>query len=185
MLLEQIVRQLDAELIRLKSLRSVVAGLAKSPSLVRDLAPRLNRLLQAQPKSSAAAPPPKVRRESVLPETPPPAPTPAALSAVQTKAVRGRGRPRKTPAHLGTSGAETATRAQRPRRHAEPTALSKATSAGPVVMSAAALAREREIRQAAKAALSPEKVPEAAPEIRPEVFARELAARWLTSPSKA
>lgn len=67
---------------------------------------------------------------------------------------------------------------------AEPTALRKAHISGPVVVSATALAHERELRASAKAATTPAKDAETSAEVRPEAFARELAARWLTSPAK-
>lgn len=177
MLLQQIVLELDGELLRLKSLRDIVAGLARSPSIVPILGFELNRLHEAD----AVAP--AVTAQPIGPEV-------AALTTPVARLARGRGRPRKASAGAnGRSAKDDAPTERSPRvyrtgRRAQPTALSKAAQVGPVVISAAALARERETRGAAKAASPQRRLPEMPPEVRPEAFARELAARWLSSPHK-
>ena len=174
MLLQEIIYQLDGELIRLKSLRSVVAGLAKSPTAIRDLKPKIERLLQAKPPLAKVNPAQTVAAER---SAPPAEPVAAAGMA------RRRGRPRGWRA--GAAGkAETPVRNHRRIKVAEPTALGKAASTGPVVISAAALMREREARMAIKAGPASQSPREAEPEVRPEVVARQLAARWLASPDK-
>ena len=165
MLLQQIVEKLDGELVRLKSLRSVVAGLARTPAFRREAA-------------FIPAPLP-VAAVSVAPA----APEVAAEVTAEPQHRPVRGRPRKLP-DGGPSVLETPARIHRRSRQAEPTALGKAASAGPVVISAAALVREREARQAVKAASPHQQARQAEPEVRPEIFARELAARWLSSPGK-
>ena len=175
MLLQQIVYQLDGELVRLKSLRSVVAGLAKSPAVVRGLQPKLERLLQTEPLKAKSNPVQTVKVERV---TVPAEPVAAAGTA------RRRGRPRGLRVD-GAKNAEPLVRIQRRAKLSEPTALGRAASAGPVVISAAALTREREARMAVKAASAFQSPREAEPEVRPEVIARQLAARWLASPDKA
>ncbi len=167
MLLQKILIQLDGELGRLHALRAVVASLSKSPAIVRTLGPKLSQLLQVKQKEQP---------EAVVK-------APAAL--------RRRGRPRRA-----LTSAPTAEPVQKPKpklreassrersrkvvsrsRPAEITALTKAASTGPVVVSAAALAAERATRITAKKETT--KLP-TEPELRPEVFAREVAARWLT-----
>ena len=177
MLLQQIVLALDGELHRLKSLRGIVAGLAGSPSIVPNLGLGFNGLAEADAVAVA------VIAQPVVPEA-------GTLAAPTARMARGRGRPRKASAGVEDlsaeedAPAERAARVYRTGRRAQPTALSKATQVGPVVISAAALAQERETRGAAKAAVPQRSLPEAAPEIHPEAFARELAARWLSSPNK-
>ncbi len=178
MLLQEIVSQLDGELIRLKSLRSVVAGLAKSPTAIRGLKPKLERLLQVKPPLPKANPAQTVTVELST--------APAEPVAIAERGHR-RGRPRGARAAIAAmdGSAETLVRTHRRMKVAEPTALGKAASTGPVVISAAALMREREARMAVKAGTASQSPREMEPEVRPEVVARQLAARWLLSPDKA
>ena len=171
MLLQQIVGKLDGELVRLKSLRSVVAGLAKPPA-GGGTKYRIERYLQAEPPAAGVA----VAETEILS---------AALPAAGLKAKAGtrRGRPRRTA--VAAEFREAPVRVPRRTRPVETTALGKASSAGPVVISAAALLREREARQAVKTASHHQHSREAEPEVRPEAYARELAARWRSSPTKA
>ena len=174
MLLQHILHQLDGELVRLKSLRKVVAGLGKSPAIVRTLVPRIAKLREAKPQGLLAEALPNSRPAQRREPRADPGPE-------QGVEPRRRGRPRKN--------AEVAppakVRTPRATRQAEPTALAKSVPRGPVVVSAAALAQEREKRATAKAA-APEQDRKAAREgVRPESFARELAARWLAPASKA
>lgn len=175
MLLQRIVHQLDGELVRLKSLRRVVAGLAKTPAVLRDIEPQPERQLPVEPLT--------VKREpsAAVPAVALPVAMEGAAKAVT---VRGPGRPRRLSApkaELQVMEARVHSRSRTP----EPTALGKAASTGPVVISAAALVREREARMAAKAASPHPQPADAALEVLPEVSARELAARWLSASGKA
>lgn len=165
MLLQHILHQLDGELVRLRSLRTVVAGLARSPAVLRTLTPKLDQLLK--PESAAGA----------------------AVAVVASAPARRPGRPRKTSetavVRARPAGVSRAARTTPAPSKGEPKALSKALSAGPVVVSAVALARERELRASAKAAAQVESEAAPALALRSETSARELAARWLISPAKA
>ncbi len=166
MLLQQILHQLDGELTRLQTMRRIVADLAKAPAIVKRLTPKIEQLLRIE----------KGREIKVEVQ-----PAPVAVSPEQP---RRRGRPRKNP----LAAAPANIRLPRAPRHAartritEHSALSKAVSAGPVVVSAAALAQERETRATLKAAMAANSAP--APEVPPEMLARDLAARWLSSAAK-
>lgn len=154
MLLQQIIHQLDGELVRLQSLRGIVAGLSKSAAIVRSLEPKIDKLLKAEVK---------------VPEPP-----------------ARRGRPRKNvEAPVPAPSKLRVPRMPRLGRSTEPTALAKFTPAGPVVVSAAALAKERETRVSAKAAAPKGHDADRKVEVRPEMFARQLAARWLTPATKS
>ena len=69
-----------------------------------------------------------------------------------------------------------------PKKRAEPVALSRALSAGPVVISAQALAQERERRTMVHAAENKEATPQVTGE-NAESLARDLTSRWLTGRS--
>ena len=151
MLLQQIVRQLDAELERLTSVRKVVAGLQKTSGLIQNLANELEKTLR-----------------------------PSVPSEVKV-APRPRGRPAKARA------VSAPTPTAKPKTPPEPTALTSAIPARPVVILPQALARERASRTVAKAPVvvqSPAAVKtpvEAAQEEAPDSLVRSLSLRWRTS----
>ena len=167
MLLQKILIQLDGELGRLQALRAVVAGLSKSPAIVRTLGPKLSQLLQVkekeQPKAVFEAP--AVLRRRGRPRR--------ALAAVPEAEPVQKSQPKPREAFSRQRARKVVARS----RPTEITALTKATSTGPVVVSAAALAAERATRTIAKKETA--KLPTEA-DLRPDVFAREVAARWLT-----
>lgn len=176
MLLQQILFQLDGELGRLHELRAVVAGLSKSPAVVRTLKSNLSQLLQVKephakgkghPEAAPGVPAvlPRRGRPRRIPEAVPPA---EPIQTLQAKPSR---------ISLPQRARKPAVRS----RPVESTALSRAAPSGPVVVSAAALAAERATRTVAKkdqAKLEQEAA------LRPEIIAREMAARWL-APAKS
>lgn len=171
MLLQHIVYQLDGELTRLKSLRSVVAGLARPSASLRGFQARAERVSPTESPVSKDDPIQIALAERLT------------EPVVTAGTMRRRGRPRVVRADEASEEA-LPVRSHRRTKLAQPTALGKAASVGPVVISAAALMREREARMAVKAASAHRPQSEVELEVRPEVVARQLAARWLASPDK-
>ena len=100
-----------------------------------------------------------------------PAPEAAPVRELVQK-PRHRGRPRKPEPPAAKMPSKRRTSAP-----PEPSALTSAIPAGPVVISAAALARERTARQEAAAAAHEASL---APESNPETMVQDLTARWLS-----
>ena len=175
MLLQGILHQLDAELDRLQALRAIVAELAALPVALRRLPAQLGLDLNAE-----IAPPPEPKRKRGRPRKNPSAVPSASAAGVAQAIAPQPAKPQKPSRPKKPSG----TRPLKRKASAEPepveaAVLGRTQRSGPVVVSAAALLREREERAAAKAAAVPGKDPSLEPEVRPELFARELAARWL------
>ena len=125
MLLRGIVEALDAELHRLGTLRAIVSGL-KGPSAGKFVA-------QAAKPSALAE----------IPAAPELAIGPKPGRVQQGRPKRGVGR---------RPAAATEKRRATAKPEADPKALTAAIPRGPVVVSAAALAKERQAQQAAKPA---------------------------------
>lgn len=173
MLLQQIMDKLDGELVRLRTLRSVVAGLARKPAGASSKKSRI----ELSVSEAVIAVPEEIVAALAVP----------AVKEVATTLDSGKSQARKRPRSLSSDITEPpnlALKGQQGRKRTEPTALGRAASVGPVVISAAALVREREARMAVKTTSRPQNMREAEPEIRPEAYARELAARWLSPSGK-
>lgn len=179
MLLQEILHQLDAELDRLQALRAIVADLAALPVALRRLPPQLGLDLNAE---TAASPEPKRKRGRPRKSS---APAPSASAAEVAQAIAPQpAKPQKPSRPKKSSGSRPLKRKAAEPEPLEAAVLGRTQRSGPVVVSAAALLREREERAAAKAAAVPGKDSSLEPEVRPELFARELAARWLTPAGK-
>ena len=137
-LLQHIVHQLNVELERLQTLRSIIARLGAPIARTKSLAPE-----------SFAPQLPE------LPDRPP-----------QSRPQRQRRRSKPL--------------APRPQKALEARALANSVPAGPIVVSAQELARERELRRAAKPV--PQQVNEAPvqSEAALDALTRDLSARWLS-----
>lgn len=116
MLLQQIVEKLDAELDRLRAIREIVSRLQSEPVVLI---------------------PDPIVVEAAAPEELPQAPAAEPESAPKRPRVAKKATAKLTPRSTGRRG-----RGPAPEAHA----LAKAIPAGPVVVSAAALAKERQAR---------------------------------------
>ncbi len=154
MLFSEILRQLDAELDRLKAIRTLVAGLAE-PLPIEEHLPGLH----GSSKLDATG----IRNAVGVAATEPVVPSRAEAVPVTVLPPSRRARQPYQPR----------TKSQ---GKPEPRALTSTVPTGPVIISPQALAREREQR-AGKAAQEEQ---EAAAAVSPSSLAQALAARWLT-----
>ena len=162
MLLRHIVEQLDAELDRLKALRRIVAGLQSAPFLPEtpDARAREQRTVEGPQKIHDGG-------------------EPAALVAASAATYRTVSSVRRRISRPGGSQTSATPPLSVP---AEQRALTSAIPAGPVVVSAKALAQERAVRQSLHAEReSTGDTGMQTPE-DPESVARNLALRWLRTP---
>lgn len=155
MLLQQIIDQLDAELDRLVTLRHIVAALHRPPT----------HITASDPQSELASDRPDTTGE---PET-------NSISQPRTRTRRLQ----------YAKVLKRAPQASNPvtARLQQPPALASVLPTGPVVVSPAALARERALRKAAPSANELVDTESAVgPETDPEALARSLASRWRMGP---
>ncbi len=162
MLFSEILRQLDAELERVKAIRTVIAGLAEPLPIEKHL---------HQFAGSA-----ELTKPGMLDTVA------AAAAKMATQDAAQAGAPSPTEA-VPVTKLPPSRRARQPyqarvkvQAKSEPRALTSTVPTGPVIISPQALAREREQR-AGKAA---QEVQEAAAAVSPSSLAQALAARWLT-----
>ena len=160
MLFSEILRQLDAELERVKAIRTVIAGLAEPLPIEKHL-----------PQFAGSA---ELTKPGMLDTVA------AAAAKVATQDAAQAGAPTEA---VPVTKLPPSRRARQPyqarvkvQAKSEPRALTSTVPTGPVIISPQALAREREQR-AGKAA---QEVQEAAAAVSPSSLAQALAARWLT-----
>ncbi len=153
MLLQSIVVELDRELQRLQEIRSIVAGLDRTPALVKKY---------IEPAVASGTPVYKNMK-----------PTVAAAALVVEKA-----KPRRKPRADAGKPRERGT--PKPKSSAEPGALTRNVLSGPVVFTPARLAEEKAKREQSRAAQVPAN-PAQPPEDL-DALSRSLSARWSTGP---
>lgn len=155
MLLQRIVAQFDAELERLRQLRAIVAGLHSAPIVLAAL--------DAEP-----VPPIEARTESSDEHT--------SLDPVAALVSVPLQRERATRRVYGMPRQRVARRVT-PERMPGPTALTSVIPAGPVIVSAKALAAEMETRSKSRCAVA---TLQTAPEdTKIESLTKDLADRWV------
>ena len=158
MLLQQIIKQLDAELDRLRALRQIVATLQGSSVVASVPSVRIGAALQ---RPAEAHP---------IPNLPKPLAEPVKLPLSPERRSR-----------LGSRRIGQKMTPKMPRTE-QPAPLRSAIPERPVVVSPAQLARERAVRQPAADAKDTSRRPVAQRVEDPDAFARNLASRWLSGP---